>query len=105
MKSFIGLLFILGVQLAARGQQMSIQQMKTELEKSTNSPLYVKDVLKKKFRIDTVAVSRIGSYSGLADSIAYAGKVGKVFGPYGEPGKRFLVQVLAKAPNTFYRVG
>ncbi len=105
MKGFIGLFLILGFRLMAGAQQMTVQQIKTELEKSANGPLYVKDVLKKKFKIDTVTISRIGVYQSLADSIAYVGKVNKVFGPYGEPGKRFLVQVLAKAPNTFFRIG
>src|ERR1700759_4288322 len=45
MKGFFGLVLIMGCQLAAGAQKMSIQQMKTELEKSTNAPLYVKDVL------------------------------------------------------------
>ena len=32
--------------------------MKSELEKSPNSPFYVKDILKKKFKLDTVVVTR-----------------------------------------------
>ena len=28
-------------------------EIKTEMEKSPNSPLYVKDILKKKFKLDT----------------------------------------------------
>lgn len=95
-----GLLFTV---FSGMAQKKTVTQLKTEIEKSTNGPLYVKDVLKKKFRIDTVMVLRTKGFSGLADSIAYHGKVGKVYGPYDKG--RILVQVLAKAPNTFNRVG
>ena len=78
--------------------------MKQELEKSPNSPLYAKDVLKKKFKIDTVVITRTRVFNSLADSLGYKGQVKKVYGPYGPTGSKFLVQVLAKAPNTFYRV-
>lgn len=87
---------------ASYAQKKSIATIKAEMEKSTNSPLYVKDVLKKKFVLDTVSVVRIGHFSGLPDSIAYTGKIGKVYGPY-DNGK-ILVQVLAKIPNTFNKV-
>ena len=90
--------------LSLSAQKMTVAQIKTELEKSPNSPLYTKDVLKKKFRIDTITVSRIGLYTRLADSLAFAGKLKKVYGPYGPKNQRFLVQILAKAPNTFYRI-
>jgi parvulin-like peptidyl-prolyl isomerase len=40
---------------------------------------------------------------GLADSLAYKGKTGKVYGPF--KGGNFLIKVLAKVPNTFYHVG
>lgn len=39
---------------------------------------------------------------GLADSLAYNGKVGKVYGPYKKG--NYLIKVLAKVPNTFYHV-
>jgi hypothetical protein len=87
----------------AQAQKKSIAQIKTELEQSPNPPLYVKDVLKKKFRFDTVAVASIGSYRSFVDSLAYHGKVKKVYGPF-ERGK-YLVQILAKAPGKFHRVG
>jgi hypothetical protein len=104
MRPIPALLSFLFFGLSAYAQKMTIVQMKIELEKSNNSPLYAKDVLKKRFKIDTVIVSRIGSYQSLADSLAYNGKLKKVYGPYGQPGSRFLVQVLAKAPNKFYRI-
>jgi parvulin-like peptidyl-prolyl isomerase len=102
MVACLALLIVWSLSLSA--QKMSIVQMKTELEKSPNSPLYAKDVLKKKFRMDTITISRIGLYISIADSLAYAGKLKKVFGPYGPKSNRFLVQVLAKAPNTYYRI-
>ena len=41
------------------------------------------------------------TFSGLADSLSYYGKIRKVYGPYD---KKYLVQVLAKVPNTFNRI-
>jgi hypothetical protein len=85
-------------------QQKSITEIKTELEKSPNSPLYVKDVMKKKFILDTIVVTRTTHFSSLADSLAYRGIIKKVYGPYSMQGKKFLVQILARMPNTFYRI-
>jgi hypothetical protein len=73
------------------------------MEAAQNPVAYVRDTLKKNFRFDTIVVTRINSFHGIADSIAYHGKIRKVYGPY-EKGK-FLVQVLGKIPNTFYRIG
>ncbi len=88
----------------AQAQKMTIAQMKAELEKSPNSPLYTKDVLKKRFKIDTIVVTRTNLFHSLADSLAYTGKEKKVYGPFDEKGKKFLVQLLAKSPNIFYKV-
>jgi len=85
-------------------QSKSIDGIKMELEKSPNSPLYVKDVMKKKFILDTVIVTRTTHFSSLADSLAYRGILKKVYGPYTMQGKKFLVQILARMPNTFYRI-
>ena len=82
----------------------TIPQIKAELEKSPNPILYTRDILKKKFRIDTIIVSRTRIFNGIADSLAYHGKEKKVYGPYGPAGKRFLVQLLSKAPNQFYHI-
>jgi PPIC-type PPIASE domain len=60
--------------------------------------------LKKRFKIDTITVTRTSNFSSLADSLAYKGKIGKVYGPYGQKGSQFLVQILSKAPNLFYRI-
>ncbi|HXB09946.1 MAG TPA: peptidylprolyl isomerase [Puia sp.] len=83
----------------------TIPQIKAELEKSPNPFLYTRDILKKRFKIDTVIVSRTRHFSGIADSLAYNGKEKKVYGPYGPAGNRFLVQLLSKAPNQFYHIG
>lgn len=97
----LGVLLLAG--LMAQAQKKTVAQLKAELEKSGNGPLYVKDVLKKKFKIDTIVIMRTSGFSGIPDSLGYHGKVGKVYGPY-DKGK-FIVQVLAKAPNTFNHVG
>jgi len=104
MKSCLGFIVLILLTLSVGAQKMTIAQMKTELEKSPNSPLYAKDILKKRIKIDTITVTRIGAYSNLADSLAYSGKVKKVYGPYKIGGQQFLVQILAKAPNTFNRI-
>jgi PPIC-type PPIASE domain len=85
-------------------QPKSISEMKAEIEKSPNSPLYVKDVLKKKFVLDTIVVTRTTHFPSLADSLAYTGILKKVYGPYTMQGKKFLVQILARMPNTFYKI-
>jgi len=95
--------FILSA-LICEAQKMTVAQMKAELEKTPNPPLYAKDVLKKRFKIDTIVVTRTNFFHSLADSIAYTGKIKKVYGPYDENGKKFFVQVLAKSPNIFYKV-
>jgi PPIC-type PPIASE domain len=82
----------------------TVAGIKTELERSPNPVLYTKQILKKRFKIDTITVTRTSHFSSLADSLAYTGKEGKVFGPYGQKGNRFLVQILSKAPNLFYRI-
>lgn len=78
--------------------------IKAELEKSPNPILYARDILKKRWKIDTIIVSRTSHFQAIADSLAYTGKEKKVYGPYGPAGKRFLVQLLSKAPNQFYHI-
>ena len=90
--------------LTGFGQAKTITEIKTDIEKSTNSPLYVKDVLKKKFKLDTVMVTRTTHFNNLADSLAYRGELKKVYGPFNMGGKKFLVQILARLPNTFYKI-
>lgn len=80
----------------------STAQIKKELD-TTRDPIgYVKYKLKKKYKIDTVTVMSTTSFLGLADSLAYKGKIGKVYGPF--KGANYLIKVLAKVPNTFYHV-
>ncbi len=88
----------------SRSQNLTVAQIKSEMAKSPNSPLYVKQVLKKKFKIDTIIITRTNLFHSLADSIGYNGKINAVFGPYTDNGRKFLVQVLAKSPNVFYHV-
>lgn len=78
-------------------------QIKKDIETATNSPLYVKDVLKKSFTIDTITIKRITNFETIKDSIAFHGEVGKVYGPFGP--EQALIQVLATNPNQFNRVG
>jgi hypothetical protein len=63
-------------------QKKTVSQIKLDIETSGNSPLYVKDVLKKKFKIDTVSILRTSGFRSLFDSLGYHGKIGKVYGPY-----------------------
>lgn len=80
----------------------SVAQIKKVLD-TTKDPIgYVKYVLKKKYKIDTVAVMCSTSFLGLADSLAYNGKLDKVYGPW--KNANYLIKVLAKVPNTFYHV-
>lgn len=91
-------LLLLGIG-AVKAQKKTIAEIKTALEQSPNPPLYVKEVLKKKFVLDTVAVMRTTAFAGIADSLAYKGRIKKVYGPFDNG--RVLVQVLAKLPNSF----
>src|SRR6186713_67563 len=91
-------------QMQARSKKLTIPQLKVELQNSPNPVLYTKQILQKRFKIDTVAVTRTRGFNSIADSLAYTGKEKKVYGPYGEKGSQFLVQVLTKAPNLFYHI-
>jgi hypothetical protein len=82
-------------------QKMTIAQMKVNIEKAANPVAYVRDVLKKKYKLDTITIANATNFSGIADSLAYKGKQRKVYGPY--DGK-YLVQILGKAPNEFTRI-
>src|SRR5579872_4652791 len=82
----------------------TIPQIKTALESSPNPLLYTKQILKRRFKIDTVVVTRTRTFNSLADSLAYNGREKKVYGPYGPRGSQFLVQLLSKAPNEFYHI-
>jgi parvulin-like peptidyl-prolyl isomerase len=80
----------------------TVAEMKKVLD-TTHDPIgYVKYRLKKKYKIDTIAVMSSTSFTGLADSLAYKGKIGKVYGPW--KGANYLIKVLGKVPNTYYHV-
>jgi hypothetical protein len=104
MLKCLGFIFLIITCLHSYGQPRTIADIKSEMEKSPNSPLYVKDILKKKFKLDTVVVTRTVHFNSLADSLAYRGTLKKVYGPYTIQGQKFLVQILARLPNTFYRI-
>jgi hypothetical protein len=87
----------------AAAQNKSIAVMKKELDSASNGPLYAKTVLKKQIVIDTIVIQSLNRFQGLVDSLAYHGKVGKTYGPFAKG--KILVQILAKAPNTFNHVG
>jgi hypothetical protein len=103
MKSVIAFFVLSLFILPTNAQKQTIAEMKTAIEQSKNPPLYIKDVLKKKFILDTVTITSTTHFMGTIDSLAYFGKVGKVYGPYAKG--KVLVQILAKAPNTFNHVG
>lgn len=103
MKLWIVILFFSLTGPVVFAQKKTVAQIKAELEKAINGPLYVKDVLKKKFVIDTIVIRSTSRFIGLPDSLSYYGKVGKVYGPYNN-GKT-LVQILAKAPVAFNHPG
>jgi hypothetical protein len=75
--------------------------MKAGIEKAANPVAYVREVLKKKYKIDTVSIINTTYFAGIADSLAYKGKQGKVYGPIE---KKYLVQIIGRAPNSFTRL-
>jgi parvulin-like peptidyl-prolyl isomerase len=91
-------------QMQEEAKKYTVPQIKTALEQTPNPVMYAKEILQKRFKIDTVIVTKTRNFSSLADSLAYTGKVKKVYGPYGEKNARFLVQLLTKAPNQFYHI-
>jgi parvulin-like peptidyl-prolyl isomerase len=80
----------------------TIAQIKKELETTPDPIGYVKFKLKKKYKIDSIVVVSTASFMGIADSLVYNGKVGKVYGPFKKA--NYLIKLLFKAPNTFYHV-
>ena len=99
--TLIALTIIIG--LSASAQKKTVAQIKKELQATQNPLAYVRDTLKKRYKLDTIIVTRIQHYQSVADSLAYHGQIRKVYGPYDKG--RVLVQVLGKLPNTFYRIG
>ena len=96
------LLFSLFTSFIFSAKSQSIAEIKKILD-TTNNPIgFVKYVLKKKYFIDTVTVVSTARFLGKADSLAYHGKTGKVYGPFKK--ENILVKILMKAPNTFYHI-
>lgn len=101
MKNFLPAFVLLIAVCHVQAQKLTITQMKAGMEKAANPLAYVRDVLKKKYKIDSVSIVNTTRFLSLADSIAYTGKLGKVYGPVES---KYLIQVLGKAPNTFNRI-
>lgn len=100
MKKELVLLVLISV-LFVTTKAQTVAQIKKELETTADPIGYVKKI-NKKFKIDTITVMTTSGFLGLADSIAYKGKVGKVYGPFKK--ENILIKVLGKLPNTFYHV-
>lgn len=100
MKKLLLFIFLSGTLFTAKSQ--SVAQIKKILDTVSIPVAYVKFVLKKKFFIDTVTVVSTAQFLGKADSLAYHGKTGKVYGPFKK--ENILVKILVKAPNTFYHI-
>ncbi|MCW3093315.1 MAG: hypothetical protein JWP81_4384 [Ferruginibacter sp.] len=100
LKQLLSLIIV--IMMATFAKSQSLSQVKKELD-TTRDPIgFVKYKLKKRYKIDTVTIMSTSSFIGLADSLAYNGKIGKVYGPF--KGSNFLIKILAKVPNTFYHV-
>jgi len=100
-KTLLLLLFFCCQLFSLRAQ--NIAQLKKDLESAPNPIEYVKK-LNKKYSIDTISVYNTSAFVGLPDSLAYRGKIGKVYGPYKSAKGKYIVQILTKAPNTFFHV-
>ena len=59
------------------GQPLPVAQMKTNIEHAANPVAYVRENLKKKYKIDTVTITNSTHFSGLADSLAYSATLKK----------------------------
>jgi hypothetical protein len=102
MKRCILFALVAMVSIPVLAQKKTVAQIKKELQAAQNPIAYVRDTIKKRYKFDTIVVTRLQNFNSIADSLAYHGQIRKVYGPY-ENGK-FLVQVLGKLPNTFYRI-
>jgi parvulin-like peptidyl-prolyl isomerase len=100
VKSIFLSIIVSACAITAKGQ--TVAQIKKVLDTTQNPIGFVKYVLKKKYFIDTVSIVSTAQFMGKADSLAYHGKLGKVYGPFKK--ENILVKVLAKAPNTFYHI-
>ena len=89
----------------AVSKAQTIAQIKTELAASKDPLGYVKFKIKKTYKVDTVSIVSTNSFVNFGNSLAYFGKVGGVYGPFtSKDGKKYLLEILGKASNTFYHV-
>lgn len=100
VKRFLLFFLFAGFSFATNAQ--TVAQIKKILDTTSNPIGFVKYVLKKKYFIDTVTVVSTAQFRGKADSLAYHGKTGKVYGPFKK--ENILIKILTKAPNTFYHI-
>ena len=100
VKKLLLLIFFCGALFSVKSQTLA--QTKKILDTTSNPIGFVKYVLKKKYFIDTITVVTTKQFMGMADSLAYHGKTGKVYGPFKK--QKILVKILAKLPNTFYHI-
>ncbi len=100
MKKLLFVFLFAGFIFSAKSQTLA--EIKRILDTTSNPVGYVKFVLKKKYYIDTITVVSTAQFLGKADSLAYHGKIGKVYGPFKK--ENILVKILVKAPNTFYHI-
>jgi parvulin-like peptidyl-prolyl isomerase len=100
VKKFLFFFLFTGSVFAAKSQTLA--QFKKILDTTSNPIGFVKYVMKKKYFIDTITVVSTKQFMGKADSLAYHGKTGKVYGPFRK--ENILVKILAKVPNTFYHI-
>jgi hypothetical protein len=94
-------LLLMSTTAPAAGQSPAVTKFKTDWEKAPDPIAFLKSK-KKKYRIDTVTVTSNRQFLMRADSLAYFGKLKKVYGPYADDSS--MIQVIGKAPNIFYRV-
>jgi hypothetical protein len=85
----------------ASAQSPAVAKFKADWEKAPDPVAFLKS-RKKKYRIDTVTVTSNRQFLMRADSLAYFGKLKKVYGPFEDDSS--MIQVIGKAPNIFYRV-
>lgn len=98
-KAIIPFLFFFLQHIPVHAQTGTGNSIKSGLEAAQDPVAYVKKT-KKKWRLDTVFISSNKRFFGLSDSIGYYGKIKKVYGPIDDG---VYLQILAKAPNVFYR--
>ena len=102
MNRIIIALFLFSISFTSYSQNTA--QLKKELDTTSDIIHYIKYKLKKPYKIDTIQVISTTSFEGTPDSLAYFGKVGKVYGPYKGRNGSYLIKILQKAPNAFYHV-